>query len=335
MENYQKFVPKFKFIIMRLFLGGFILLIGLSACVPAKKYNELVAKEKDCQEALKKYKTAALDNGAKLETAQARIDLLEKDVNQLKKDTVTLGNKYRNLLAQYQHAMDLRASFEKQLGHIKSSDQKHLTRLQGNLEAKMLEIQHKEDELDALESKLKHKEKLLVQRAQRITELEAMISRQKEAVQALKDKIAKALLGFKDKGLTVEERNGKIYVSLAAKLLFASGSTAVSPNGKMAIIQLANALEGEEGFEVIVEGHTDDDLLKRAAHPKNNWELSVLRATSVVSIMLENSNVNPAILSASGRSKYHPVSKTDKAKNRRIEVIIAPNLNDLFQIIAK
>lgn len=320
---------------MRSVGGILVLMLMLSACVPAKKYNELVTKEKNCQDQLKDYKTKALDNGAKLKTAQARLEILKKNVEQLKKDTADLGTNYRNLLAEYNNAKDLQSSFEKELGNIKASDKKHLAQLQSNLEAKMLEVQKKEDKLDALGKQLKTKEDLLVKREQRIQELENIISKQKEAVQALKEKIAQALLGFKNKGLTVEERNGKIYVSLEAKLLFASGSTVVSEKGKKAVVQLAKALVGEKGIEVIVEGHTDDDPLKSATHPKDNWELSVLRATAVVEIMTKNSTINPALLSASGRSKYHPVSKTDKAKNRRIEVIISPDLNQLFKLISK
>jgi len=98
---------------------------------------------------------------------------------------------------------------------------------------------------------------------------------------------------------------------------------------------LAKAIEGESDLEIIVEGHTDTDALSSATHPKNNWELSVLRSTSVVSIMTENSTINPEILSASGRSAFHPVDVNDKSKNRRIEVIIAPRLDALFELISK
>ena len=155
-----------------------------------------------------------------------------------------------------------------------------------------------------------------------------------QAVRELKQKIAQALRGFTEKGLSVEERDGKIYVSLEAKLLFASGSTIVEPEGKQAIIQLAKAVESESDLEIVVEGHTDTDALSSKSHPSDNWELSVLRATSVVSIMVNNSEINPQILTAAGRSEYHPVDELDKAKNRRIEVIISPNLDELFEIIS-
>ncbi|MFT5780215.1 MAG: chemotaxis protein MotB, partial [Crocinitomicaceae bacterium] len=143
-----------------------------------------------------------------------------------------------------------------------------------------------------------------------------------------------ALKGFTNQGLTVEERNGKIYVSLEAKLLFASGSTTVEPAGKNALVELAKVLESEKELEVIVEGHTDADKMESASHPKSNWELSVLRATAVIKIMLDNSSIDPAQLMAAGRSEFHPVDSKDKAKNRRIEIIISPNLNELYELIS-
>jgi chemotaxis protein MotB len=122
---------------------------------------------------------------------------------------------------------------------------------------------------------------------------------------------------------------------MEAKLLFASGSTLVEPNGKKALIELAKVLEQEKELEVIVEGHTDTDKLVSPNHPKSNWELSVLRATSVIDIILTNSKISPKQLIAAGRSEFHPVDVNDKAKNRRIEIIISPNLVELYDIINK
>ena len=173
------------------------------------------------------------------------------------------------------------------------------------------------------------------EREKRVNELEEMLQRKDEAVKALKTKVSNALRGFESKGLSVVEKNGKIYVSLDAKLLFNSGSTTVESEGKRAIIELAKVLEKEKELEIIVEGHTDTDKLASASHPKSNWELSVLRATAVVEIMTGNSFLNPAQLMAAGRSEFHPVDPKDKAKNRRIEVIISPNLNALFELINK
>jgi len=320
---------------MRLIFGALLLAITLGSCVPAKTYNDLVAKEQNCADELKRYKTSSLDYEAQLKTIQARAELMQADVMKLKSDTSALGNQYRSLQAKYNQSVSMGASFEEQLDKIKDSDAKHLARLRSDLEAKIIETQSKEDALMAAEKELKEKQILLAEREQRVAELEEIISRQEMAVNALEMKISQALRGFENKGLKVEERNGKIYVSLEAKLLFASGSTKVESEGRKAIIELAKAVQGDDELEIIVEGHTDSDALSSASHPKNNWELSVLRSTSVVSIMMDNSTINPMILSASGRSSYHPVDPNDKAKNRRIEVIIAPRLDALFELISK
>ena len=320
---------------MRLFFGALITILMLGACVPAKKYNELLAKQENCQDQLKKYKTSSLDNEARLKTLQTKADLMQKDIDQLKSDTAEMGESLRLLRAKYDQALLLGESFQKKLNEIKNSDAKQLAKMQADLQSKILEAQHKEDALIELENKLNKKEKLLAEREQRVIELEEIIQRQKDAVNDLKERIADALRGFKDKGIQVEVRNGKVYVSLEAKLLFPSGSTVVNPEGKKAIIDLSKAIENEKDLEIIVEGHTDTDKMVSATHPTNNWELSVLRSTSIIDIMTKNSNIDPALLMAAGRSEYHPVDPNNKAKNRRIEVIIAPNLDKLFQLISE
>jgi flagellar motor protein MotB len=160
---------------------------------------------------------------------------------------------------------------------------------------------------EELEEELKEKQRLLADREKRVNELEEMMQRKDEAVRILKNKVSDALLGYKNRGLTVQERNGKIYVSLDAKLLFKTGSTLVEPEGRKAILDLTKVLENEKELEIIVEGHTDSDKMSSSIHPKNNWELSVLRATSVVDIMTSNMQVNPTILMAAGRSEFHPI----------------------------
>lgn len=320
---------------MKLIPYAIAVLFLLTNCVPAKKYNELLEKEKYCAEELKQYKTSALDSEAKLKTAEDRVETLTKEVFQLKSDTTQLGKNLRNMRFEYAKMQKVAESVEKQMANIQNRDARELARMQADLEAKILETQRKEDELLKLERELQTKENQLKDREARVRELEEMIAQKDLAVKALKEKITQALRGFKDKGLTVDERNGKIYVSLEAKLLFESGSTKVEPEGRKAIIELAKAIEGDESLEIIVEGHTDTDAMSRTSHPKNNWELSVLRATSVISIMTENTSISPAILMAAGRSEFHPVDPNSKAKNRRIEVIIAPNLDELFELISK
>lgn len=315
-----------------------VLIIGLlvlGACVPAKKYNDLVEREKKCSEELEMYKTNALNYEGKAKDLEARYDVLKTDVEKLKADTTRIGNEYRILQTQYDKMVVQNESLEKAFDKLRLSGAKETANLQAELESKNVELQRKEDALLTLEADLKTKEQLLAEREQRVNELEEAIKRKDEATKLLKAKVANALKGFESQGLTVVQKNGKIYVSMEAKLLFASGSTIVEANGKKALVELAKVLENEKELEIIVEGHTDTDKLVSASHPKSNWELSVLRATSVIDILLTNSKMNPAQLMAAGRSEFHPVDPNDKAKNRRIEIIISPNLNELFDIINK
>jgi chemotaxis protein MotB len=309
--------------------------LALAACVPAKKYNELVEREKTCSEELEKYKASALENEGKAKDLDARLEQMKKDVGQLKKDTLRLGSDFRFLQAQYDLMVAQNEAYERKLDQMRLSGAKETAGYQADIEARNQELLRKEEALKNMETELGNKQRLLEEREARVNELEEMIQRKEEAMKLLKNKVAAALKGFENKGLTVVEKNGKIYVSLEAKLLFQSGSTTVETEGKKALIDLAKVLESEKDLEIIVEGHTDTDKLAAANHPKSNWELSVLRATAVVEIMTSNSKMNPAQLMAAGRSEYHPVDAKDKAKNRRIEVIISPDLNELFKLIGQ
>lgn len=318
---------------MRFFLLSVLLAATVIGCVPAKKYNELVERDKQNSAELEKYKMAALDNEARLKDYELKYEALKKDVTQLKKDTTQLGTDLRFIQAQYDLMASENEANERKIEQMRLSGAKETAGYQADIEAKNQELLRREVALKNLETELGNKSKLLEEREQRVNELEEMIQRKDDAMKALKTKVATALKGFENKGLTVIEKNGKIYVSLEAKLLFQSGSTAVEAEGKRALIDLAKVLETEKDLEVIVEGHTDTDKLTSQTHPTSNWELSVLRATSVVEIMTANSKINPAQLMAAGRSEFHPVDPKDKAKNRRIEIIISPNLNELFNLI--
>lgn len=196
------------------------------------------------------------------------------------------------------------------------------------------ELQEREDRLNRLERDLNEKSALLEARSQRVEELESLLEARERAAEALRARLAEALLGFQGKGLNVEQRNGKVYVSMEAQLLFPSGSAQVDPVGREALAGLAEVIAEQSDLEIVVEGHTDTDQVRSTSIPRNNWELSVLRATAVVSILLEHPGVDPSMLSAAGRSEYHPVDASDKAKNRRIEVILAPNLDSLYELIS-
>jgi chemotaxis protein MotB len=321
---------------MRLYLVLIVVVVFLSiSCVPMKKYKDVVEKAKVCEEELASLKEKAIHYENKSNDLETSYNIIKEEVDKIKKDTISISEKIRSLTIQYQKVVDQNMQLEKRLEVDRATVAKSAGKMQADMDAKNLELHRKQDALTELEDELKQKQLLLAEREKRVTELEEMMQRKDEAVRVLKNKVSDALLGYKNRGLTVQERNGKIYVSLDAKLLFKTGSTLVEPEGRKAILDLTKVLENEKELEIIVEGHTDSDKMSSSIHPKNNWELSVLRATSVVDIMTSNMQVNPTILMAAGRSEFHPIDLNDKAKNRRIEIIISPNLNPLFELISK
>ena len=315
-------------------LPFFIVLLLFSACVPAKKYKDLLEREKVCSEELAKFKKSSGEYESLSKDLQTKFANASRDLSKLIQDTTALGSKYRLLLRDYGIIDGEYKSLQKSFDKLKNLSARETAELQNQLEAKNNELQIKEDALLKLDQELKEKQRLLIEREKRVNELEEAIRKKEAAVQLLKAKVANALRGFENQGLSVVQKNGKIYVSLEAKLLFKSGSTFVEEEGVRALVELGKALESEKDLEIIVEGHTDTDKLNSSTSPKNNWELSVLRATSVVQILLNNSSMTPSQIMAGGRGEFLPIDVSDKAKNRRIEVIISPNLNELFEIIS-
>lgn len=317
-----------------------ISILILQACVPIKKFEEISDKQEVCASELKTLKTLKTE----LQTENTELESENQQLNELTKrlieDTTVLGKSLRMKEKQYDKIALLNKRIQDQLEMLQKGQSVEKQRLMTDLEKRKSDLLALEDQLREFEINLNNKKKQLEdmsielqKREQRVNELEEIIASKDAIVKALKDKVAKALLGFRDKGLSVIEKDGKVYVSMDAKLLFASGSTKVDSEGIKALKELAKVLEDQEDLEILVEGHTDTDKMRSNSHPVDNWELSVLRATSVVKIMLGNSKMDPTTISASGRSQFVPVDKDDKAKNRRIEVVLIPKLDELFEII--
>lgn len=177
----------------------------------------------------------------------------------------------------------------------------------------------------------------LQKREARLKEVEEILRKRDEATAALKNKLNDALLGFQQSGLSVDVRDGKVYVSLTDKLLFPSGSIVIDDKGKQALTQLAVVLNKEPDINIAVEGHTDDKKVINLGQIKDNWDLSVLRATSVTRFLTETQNVDPKRLTATGKSQYQPIDPANtneaRAKNRRIEIVLTPKLDELYNLI--
>ena len=192
-------------------------------------------------------------------------------------------------------------------------------------------------ENQALLEKITQRENELAVRMARVDELEGLIARQQETMRNLKEKLSDALLNFEDKGLTVEARDGKVYISMENKLLFRSGSWKVESEGKKAISGLAGVLADNPDISVLIEGHTDNVPYSGKGPLKGNWDLSTKRATAIVNLLLDNPQILPQNLTAAGRGEYLPIAPNSNAEgraaNRRIEVVLSPQLDEIKQII--
>lgn len=303
-----------------------IALALLAACVPNRKYEELQTRYRSTQEsesaAVAKAQQA---EAAMLEQKAAMDDLTARNSN-LKRDTTILGTSLRNMTVQYDKINELNQQLLDKYNALMAGDRSENRKLLTDLEATRLKLQGREDSLNALSRSLKERET-------KLADLQRELDAKDAAMRSLKDRVSAALTGFEGKGLTVTQKGGKIYVNLENKLLFATGSTVVESEGRKALASLAKAVENEKDLSILVEGHTDTDKILPGGTLKDNWDLSVLRATSVVRILQESSKLDPTRITAGGRGEYVPVDPSDKAKNRRIEVILSPNLEALYKLV--
>jgi chemotaxis protein MotB len=309
-----------------LILGMCLSVIFSSCIVSKKKYDELLAQ---------KVRTEAdlTDRTSSLDKATASIQDLESKLKKLKEDTTSLGIDVRN-------ASQKLAGLEKEHDQL-NSNYKNLLSNSGKLNRDMAQQQ---EQLLSIQSNLERTRHLndslsnsLAEREKKVQELEQVLSNKDKAVQDLKSKITNALLNFKENDITVKVKNGKVYVSLAEQLLFGSGSIDVDTKGVTALQQLAKAIKDQKDINILVEGHTDNvPISKKSLYMSDNWDLSVMRATSITKILMK-AGVAPQQITASGRGEYSPLAANDspqnKQKNRRTEIIITPNLDELFKIL--
>ena len=316
----------------------------ISSCITPKVYNELLDKHEIAKKTLTKNEKLILELRENLDDKERDITNLNTLVEQLRKDSIALNNdlvscqkKYDDLSTTY----DLLTSKSSRYMAEKAKETKELL---SQLETTQSDLFAKEDQLNKSTLELEEKERKLLDsqnelelRSLRVAELEAIINRKDSMVTALKQKISKALIGLEGDGLTIEQRNGKVYISLEEDLLFASGKYEINQTGKQALDKLSDALSYQKDLEILVEGHTDSIPLSGRGLVKDNWDLSVMRATSVVKRLTSNTNLDPTQLIAAGRSEFVPISSNltseGRGENRRIEMILSPNLDDLFKLL--
>lgn len=237
----------------------------------------------------------------------------------------SLDSTYRDLLARYN---ELNRKHKALQTDYTEMNQRYTDLLKSSL-----------SKTEQLNLALKQKEDMLSAREKRLIELESIIRKQDSITNALNEIVKRALLSFNSEELTVEMKNGKVYVSLSDKLLFKSGSADIEEKGQEAIKKLADVLNKNLDIDVLIEGHTDNVPLRSTINFKDNWDLSTERAANIVRILSDVSNVNPKRLTAAGRSEYMPKVSNDtqdgRAKNRRTEIILTPKLDELYKLIDK
>lgn len=318
--------------------------ILFSGCVSSKQFKELQAEQMACETERKRLmeenEKLSVENNEYASKLKVMEDQLEALANDSLKKAVEIKKLRREVARLEKQYNDLEFSMES----LRRGNAEETRKLLRELQATQETLQKKEDALLILEDEVNKKQRNLQQlqaeleeRNASLVELERILERKDSAVNALRDKVAQALLGFENEGLKVSMRNGKVYVSLDEELLFGTGSTQVDPKGRQALTKLAGVLEQNKDINVMIEGHTDDVPVRSGSTYKDNWDLSTLRATAIVRILLEESSMDPQRLIAAGRGEHMPVDPATTAlarqKNRRTEIILTPKLDELFQIL--
>ena len=325
-----------------LYLSAILFLV--SSCVAPKIHNALLSEHETINNMLTANEKKVLQLNDALEEREGKIFILETQIAELRNDSVQNGDALTLLQNKYNELSDTYDLLTSKNSRYMADKAKETKKLLEQLEQAQTALFEKEDELnnlsnslDVKEEELKLAEKELSARSIRVTELETIINRKDSMVTALKKSISKALIGLEGEGLTIEQRNGKVYISLEEDLLFASGKYVVNSGGVTALNKLATALSSQTDLEILVEGHTDDIPLSGKGLVKDNWDLSVMRATNVVKVLTKNPSLNPLQLTAAGRAEFVPIAsnetKEGRSSNRRIEMILSPNLDDLFDLL--
>ncbi|MCA1965521.1 MAG: OmpA family protein [Flavobacterium sp.] len=303
-----------------------------TSCVSKKIYQDLENKYAD----LKKEHNALSDENTTLKTDKNQ---LEADKNKLQSELDKTKAERDRLAADY-------AATKKSLDNLKASyaalEKDSNDALEANINKNrqlLAELEAKQKALAAEQDRLNKLKKDLEASSARLAELEKMMADKDAAMKKLKETLSKSLKAFEGKGLTVTEKDGKVYVSMENKLLFESGSWTVGSEGKKAVDLVGKVLGDNPDISVLIEGHTDNDKITGTigGGVENNWDLSTKRATAIVNILSANAKVKKENLTAAGRGEYAPLMSNEtaegKAKNRRIEIILTPKLDEISKML--
>ncbi|MEC8273936.1 MAG: OmpA family protein [Bacteroidota bacterium] len=321
-----------------------IIIATISSCVSPKVVEEIKQQRQETfqeNQKIKKENTSLSTENIELKDKLSR---LNSEITQLISDSTTRSVSCRQLQSQLDdlnEAYDLLTAKNSQMMINKAEETKKLLK---ELQKTREDLLNKEDVLLTLEQNLSVKQNELlntqnelVEREKKVVELQSIINKKDSLLSALKDRISSALLGFEGDGLTITQKNGKVYISLEEQLLFASGSWQVDSRGREALSKLSKALENQQDINVLIEGHTDNIPFGGRGQIKDNWDLSVVRATAIVRILTSSSSIDPKRLTAAGKGEFVPIQSNStsagRSANRRIEIILTPKLYDLYELL--
>jgi len=325
----------------------FLIILSIAtfaSCVPTKQFREVSEKSSNLEEERDRLMMENEQLTVENTEMKSKMDYVDQQQERFAEDSLEMQQEIDNLQREVNQLTrkynDLQATHEALL----QGNARETRRLLNQLQSAQEDLQMKEQRLRELENNVNTGRRDLTQmraeleaRNARLAELERILNKKDSAVNALKESVSNALMGFEGQGLTVEMKNGKVYVSMDEKLLFRSGSYDVDARGRQALRGLAGVLERNRDVNIMIEGHTDDVPYRSGAVIKDNWDLSVLRATSVLKILLNSGNIDPSRLTAAGRGEFQPVENAKTAaarsKNRRTEIILTPKLDELLRIL--
>jgi chemotaxis protein MotB len=307
-----------------------VVLTLTASCVSKKVYTDLENKFAD----LKKENRRLQDEGEDCVKAKADLDMayasLKDELSKTKSERDKLQNDYSAADKNLKTLQSSYTALEKNSDDALKSNMDKNRELLSQLEAKQKALAAEQAKFDKLKGDLQAS-------SQRLAELEGLMAAKDASMKKLKETLSKALNSFEGKGLTVQQKNGKVYVSMENKLLFSSGSWAVGAEGRRAVVEVGKVLGSNPDISVLIEGHTDDDAYGGSGAIADNWDLSTKRATAIVSILGENKSINKQNLTAAGRSEFAPLASNTtaegKAKNRRIEIILTPKLDEISKML--
>lgn len=300
------------------------------SCVPKKdlvnlknRFDNLQSQNDLLTKKLRSCEESELSLNATLEDTKNELNALKEDFQLLTSDYESQTEKLNTLKDSYQ-------ALEQNSSELLSENIERNRELLRELEAKEKALSEERKRLEILQNDLE-------KRSSRIEQLENLIRANEAKLNSLKDKLSDALVDFEGRGLSVEQRDGKVYVSMENKLLFASGSWNVGTEGRKAIRELASVLAQNPDISILIEGHTDNVPYNGSGPLQDNWDLSTKRATEVLKLLLKNDNIDPVNLTAAGKGEYVPVAENStasgKAKNRRIEVVLEPQLDEINKLL--